>query len=43
MTFLEHVLEFLLVVTLFGAAVLAITFFVTRSYIRRHWRLVAAT
>ena len=40
MTFLEHVLEFLLVVTLFGAAVLAVAFFVARSYIRRHWRLV---
>ena len=40
MTFVEHVLEFLLVVTLFGAAVLAVAFFVTRSYVRRHWRLV---
>jgi hypothetical protein len=40
MAFLEHVLEFLLVVTLFGAAVLAVTFLLARSYIRRHWRLV---
>jgi len=40
MTFVEHVLEFLLVVTLFGVAVLAAAFFVTRSYIRRHWRFV---
>ena len=40
MTFLEHVLEFLLVVTLFGVALAAVVFFVTRSYLRRHWRLL---
>jgi hypothetical protein len=40
MTFVEHLLEFLVVVTLFGAAVLAVTFFVARSYFRRHWRLL---
>ena len=40
MTFVEHLLVFLLVVTLFGAAVLAVTFFVARSYLRRHWRLL---
>src|ERR1700743_2456231 len=40
MTFVEHLLEFLLVVTLFGAALLAVTFLLARSYIRRHWRLV---
>jgi hypothetical protein len=40
MTFLEHLLEFLLVLTLFGAAVLAVAFFVARRYIRRHWRLL---
>ncbi len=40
MTFVEHLLEFLVVVTLFGAVVLAVTFFVARSYLRRHWRLL---
>jgi hypothetical protein len=40
MTFLEHLLEFLLVVTLFGAAVLAVAFLVARSYVRRHWRVL---
>ena len=40
MAFLEHLLEFLLVVTLFGLAVLAVTFFVARSYVRRHWRVL---
>src|ERR1700683_2718599 len=39
-TFLEHLVEFLLVVTLFGLAVLAIAFFVARSYVRRHWRVL---
>jgi hypothetical protein len=40
MTFLEHLGEFLLVLTLFGAAVLAVIFLMARSYVRRHWRLV---
>lgn len=40
MTFLEHLVEVLLIVGLFMAAVVAVAFFVARSYIRRHWRLV---
>jgi hypothetical protein len=39
-TFVEHLVEFLLVVTLFGLAVLAVTFLVARRYVRRRWRLV---
>jgi hypothetical protein len=37
---LEHVVEVVAVLVLFAAALAALTFFVARSYIRRHWRLV---
>ncbi len=39
-TFLEHVVEFVLVVSVFLAAVLVAAFFLARAYIRRHWRAV---
>lgn len=40
MTFLEHLLELLLVVTIFGAGVLAVAFLLARRYVRRYWRLL---
>jgi hypothetical protein len=39
-TFAAHVLEFLLIAGVVVLAVLAVTFFVARAYVRRHWRLV---
>ena len=40
MTFVAHVLEFFLVAGLVVASGLVATFFVARSYVRRHWRLL---
>ena len=40
MTFVAHVLEFLVIAGLVAALALAAAFFVARSYVRRHWRLV---
>ncbi len=40
MTFVAHVLEFFLVAGLVVALGLVATFFVARSYVRRHWRLL---
>ncbi len=40
MTFVAHVVEFLLIAVLVGALALAAAFVVARSYVRRHWRLV---
>ncbi len=40
MTFVAHVLEFLVIAGLVAALALAAVFFLARSYVRRHWRLV---
>ncbi|HXZ62605.1 MAG TPA: hypothetical protein VEG62_07675 [Acidimicrobiales bacterium] len=40
MTFVAHVVEFLLVAGLLTAVTLAVAFVVARRYVRRHWRLV---
>ena len=40
MTFAAHVLEFFLIAGLVVALGLAAAFFVARSYVRRHWRLL---
>ena len=40
MTFLVHALAFVLIAGLVAAAGLAVAFFITRSYLRRHWRLL---
>ena len=40
MTFVAHVVEFLLIAGLVAALGLAAAFLVARSYVRRHWRLV---
>ena len=40
MTFLAHVVEFLLVAGLLVAGALAVAFVLVRGYVRRHWRLV---
>ena len=37
---MAHVLEFLVIVGLVAALALAAAFFLARSYVRRHWRLV---
>ncbi len=39
-TFAAHVLEFLLIAALMAGLALAVAFFVARSYVRRHWRLM---
>jgi hypothetical protein len=39
-TFVAHVLEFFLIAAVVVAGGLVATFFVARSYIRRHWRLL---
>ena len=40
MTFVAHVVEFLLIAGLLAALALAAAFVLARSYVRRHWRLV---
>ncbi|HEX4434744.1 MAG TPA: hypothetical protein VH012_07935 [Acidimicrobiales bacterium] len=40
MTFAAHVLEFFLIAAVVVVAFLVATFFVARSYVRRHWRLL---
>ena len=40
MTFVVHVVEFLLIAGLVAALGLAAAFLVARSYVRRHWRLL---
>ncbi|MGO9854504.1 MAG: hypothetical protein ACLPYY_05635 [Acidimicrobiales bacterium] len=40
MTFVAHVLEFLVIAGLVAGAGLAVAFVVARAYVRRHWRLV---
>ncbi len=40
MTFVAHVLEFFLIAAVVVAGGMVATFFVARSYIRRHWRLL---
>jgi len=39
-TFVAHVVEFLLIAALVAALGLAAAFVIARSYVRRHWRLV---
>jgi hypothetical protein len=39
-TFVTHVVEFLLVAALFGALVLCVAFVLGRAYLRRHWHLM---
>jgi MFS superfamily sulfate permease-like transporter len=39
-TFVAHVVEFLLIAGLLAALALAAAFLLARSYVRRHWRLV---
>lgn len=40
MTFVAHVLEFLVIAGLVAGLVLAAAFVIARSFLRRHWRLV---
>ena len=40
MTFIAHVVEFLLIAGLLVVAALGVAFLVARAYVRRHWRLV---
>ncbi len=40
MSFLVHVIEFLLIVGLVGVAAVAVAFLVARRYVRRRWRFV---
>ena len=40
MSFLLHVIEFLLIVAVVGAVALAVAFVVARRYVRRRWHLV---
>ncbi len=40
MTFVAHVVEFLLIAGLVAALALAAAFVIARSYVRRHWHLV---
>jgi hypothetical protein len=39
-TFVAHVVEFLVIAGVLVLGALAVTFFVARAYVRRHWRLV---
>ena len=40
MTFVAHVVEFLVIGGLLALGALAVAFLIARSYVRRHWRLV---
>ena len=40
MTFVAHVVEFLVIAGMLAAGTLAVAFLVTRRYVRRRWRLV---
>ncbi len=40
MTFVAHVVEFLLIAGILMAGALAVAFVVARGYVRRHWRLM---
>ena len=40
MTFVAHVVEFLVIAGLLAVGALAVAFLIARSYVRRHWRLV---
>jgi len=39
-TFVAHVVEFLVIAGLLAVGALAVAFLIARSYVRRHWRLV---